>query len=157
MIMRKRIYILLFCLILCFIWGNSMLSKEASGAISHFVATILGGNREPSEEGHHLVRKLAHFCEFMSLGAVSVLLCRETLSRKGERALFCAFVGAFVPLADETLQIFTQRGPSLSDVWIDIGGFACGCIIVAVAFLIAFALSARRASAEKSEAPNVSK
>ncbi len=157
MIMRKRIYILLFCLILCFIWGNSMLSKEASGAISRFVATILGGNREPSEEGHHLVRKLAHFCEFMSLGAVSVLLCREIMPRKGEQALFCAFVGAFVPLTDETLQIFTQRGPSLTDAWIDVGGFTFGCLVIVAVFWIASALFARRSSVEKSEAPNVSK
>ena len=155
--MKKTIYIIIFCLILAFIWGNSLLSREVSGAISHFVATILGGNREPSEEGHHLVRKLAHFCEFMSLGAVSVLLCREIMPRKGEQALFYAFVGAFVPLTDETLQIFTQRGPSLTDVWIDVGGFTFGCLVIVAVFWITSAWLARRSSVEKSEAPNVSK
>ena len=136
MTMKKRIYILLFCLILCFIWGNSMLSKETSGAISRFVATIIGGNQEPSTEEHHLIRKLAHFGEFMSLGVVSALLCREVFSQKTEQTLFCAFVGVLVPLTDETLQIFTQRGPSLTDVWIDVGGFLSGCLAVIGIFAI---------------------
>lgn len=154
--MRKRIYILLFCLILCFIWGNSMLSAETSGAISRFVATILGGNREPSAEGHHLVRKLAHFCEFMSLGVISVLLCGETLYKRSERVMFCGFVGVFVPLVDETIQIFTGRGPSLVDVWIDVGGFASGCLIVTAILTIIAARAKKRSKREKMDALNVS-
>ena len=154
--MKKRIYVLLFCLILCFIWGNSMLSAEVSGAISRFVATILGGNREPSVEGHHLVRKLAHFCEFMSLGAVCVLLCRETFQRNTEKTLFCAFVGVFVPISDETIQIFTGRGPSLVDVWIDVGGFASGCLVVTAVLTVLVARASKRAGQTKSNAPNVS-
>ena len=154
--MKKRIYILIFCLILCFIWGNSMLSAEVSGAISRFVATILGGNREPSAEGHHLVRKLAHFCEFMSLGVVSVLLCREILQKKAERTLFCAFVGVFAPLTDETLQMFTGSGPSLVDVWIDIGGFASGLLIATVVCAVIVARATNRSECRKTDRLNVS-
>ena len=123
-----------------------MLSAEVSGQISRFVAFILGGNREPSAEGHHLVRKLAHFCEFMALGAVSVLLSGEVLKEIRERVLFSAAVGLFVPLTDETLQIFTGRGPSLVDVWIDVSGFCVGCLIILAVTLAVAKKRRRRAS-----------
>ena len=37
MIRNKRLLALIIALILVFIWGNSMLSKEISGAISDFI------------------------------------------------------------------------------------------------------------------------
>ena len=65
---KKTIYIILFCLILCFIWGNSMLSREVSGAISHFIADIFGGEQGATEDGHHFLRKLAHLPNLRLLG-----------------------------------------------------------------------------------------
>ena len=127
--MKKRRYIILFCLILAFIWGNSMLSREASGAISHFIADVFGGEQGATEEGHHFVRKLAHFSEFAALGATFLLLSGEYTRDKIKRAFSAAFVGIFVPLADETIQIFSGRGPALSDVWIDAAGYAFGTLL----------------------------
>ena len=55
---------------IAFIWGNSLLSKDASGALSSAVETWL-------LRFFHLeklpfdVRKLAHFCEYAALGALS--------------------------------------------------------------------------------------
>ena len=133
---KKTIYIVLFCLILCFIWGNSLLSREVSGAISHFVADIFGGDQGATEEGHHFVRKLAHFSEFAALGAVFLLLTGEYTSDRAKRAFSVAFVGAFVPLCDETIQIFSGRGPALTDVWIDAAGYLAGSLAVVLLGLL---------------------
>ena len=145
---KKRVYFILLCLTLCFIWGNSILSKEISGAISHFIADIIGGEQGSTDEGHHLVRKAAHFLEFASLGAAFLLWARETIENKGTRLALCAFFGVFVPLVDETIQIFSQRGPSLTDVWIDVSGYVTGALICfAVICLIGQAV--RRKADEK--------
>ena len=135
--MKKTIYIIIFCLILAFIWGNSLLSREVSGAISHFIADILGGEQGATEEGHHFVRKLAHFSEFAALGAVYWLLSGEYTTDKVKRGSSSAFVGIFVPLADETIQIFSGRGPALTDVWIDAAGYLTGSILVVSAIFLA--------------------
>lgn len=138
---KKRVYIVLFCIILCFIWGNSMLSREVSGAISHFIADIFGGEQGATDEGHYLLRKAAHFCEFASLGAVFYLLAKEVVEHRGFRLTLCALVGISVPLIDETIQIFSGRGAALSDVWLDISGYVFGSVICA---LIAFAVAKRK-------------
>ena len=143
---KKTVYIILFCLILCFIWGNSMLSREASGAISHFIADIFGGEQGATEEGHHLLRKLAHFTEFAALGAVYWLLSGEFTKDRAKRAFSAAFVGIFVPLCDETIQIFSGRGPALTDVWIDAAGYVSGTVLTVLAV---FLLSRRKARASK--------
>ncbi len=134
---KKTIYIILFSLILCFIWGNSILSREVSGAISHFIADIFGGEQGATDEGHHFLRKLAHFTEFAALGAVYWLLSGEYMSEKSKRVFSSAFVGVFVPLCDETIQVFSGRGPALADVWIDASGYAVGsCAAALVVYLI---------------------
>ena len=68
--MRLCVVLLSCCLI--FIWGNSLLPGEISGAISDFVKNILAaifeqGKPEPENSGF-LLRKLAHFTEFTMLG-----------------------------------------------------------------------------------------
>ena len=114
-----------------------MLSREVSGAISHFIADIFGGEQGATDEGHHFVRKLAHFTEFAALGAVYWLLSGEYTSDRAKRVLSAAFVGVFVPLCDETIQIFSGRGPALADVWIDASGYAAGsCAAALVVYLI---------------------
>ena len=128
--MKKRtVYLILFCLILAFIVGNSMLSRETSGAISHFIADLFGGEGGASDEGHYFLRKAAHFCEFAALGAVFYLFLSETGLCRSTRTALCAFVGVLVPLIDETVQIFSDRGSALSDVWLDISGYAVGLIL----------------------------
>ncbi len=135
---KKRIYGALFVFCICFIWGNSMLSKEMSGAISQFIANILGGGADVGDEGHHLLRKLAHFSEFAALGALSCLFFGTLTNDIYRKYLSVTLTGLIVPLMDETIQIFSDRGYSLVDVWIDISGFVIGALItVLVLFLIA--------------------
>ena len=135
---KKRIYCFLFVLVLCFIWVNSMLSKEVSQTISRFVAGALGGGAGSGDEGHHIVRKLAHFIEFVALGVTAHLFLEAAIRDKHKRHLTLALIGVATPIVDETIQIFSGRGPSLSDVWIDFAGYATGALAV---FAVLFALS----------------
>ena len=120
---------LLVC-VLAFIWGNSLLPGEVSGAFSDWVKSILEalfaqGTSKPSSGG--LLRKIAHFTEFTALGA---LLCwRAGMLGKHKAAAFGC--GALAACMDETIQIFVpDRGPGLKDVCIDCAGVLTGMVLV---------------------------
>ena len=68
---RLRLCITLLICNLIFIWGNSLLPGEISGAFSDWVKSILArilsmGPDDDSSGG--LLRKVAHFTEFAALG-----------------------------------------------------------------------------------------
>ena len=123
---------ILVVVVLMFIWGNSLVPGETSGEISDgvtaFIARVLGIE---SETMGHYVRKAAHFTEYAVLGiTISVLLLwigergKDYFMPLGLCMLACPFI-------DETIQLFTpDRGAMISDMWIDIGGFALGSVIV---------------------------
>ena len=115
---------------LCFIWGNSLLPGEISGAISDWVKTLLeallpgDGSQAP---GGGLLRKMAHFTEFMSLG-MCLLWLFSMVKKSGMLAFFCGILAACV---DETIQMFVpDRGPSVKDVCIDAAGVLTGIILL---------------------------
>ena len=141
--------IAIFIVILCFIWGNSMLppgvSLIFSNSVGNFFAEVLGSGDGANLGGVFSLRKMAHFAEFGILGAVSSLLVRIFISDKKLKFSIILVLGLFVPVVDETIQIFSGRAPLISDVWIDALGYAVGC---AMMFLIYFV---RRKIAEKSE------
>lgn len=129
---RLGLCISLLMLNVLFIWGNSLLPREASAAFSAWVSDILnylfpGPDIPPSGEGHGILRKLAHFTEFCSLGLLLSWLI-SMLSRKSwQRILLPALIGAAVAGADETIQMFVPgRGPGLVDVAIDTAGVLLG-------------------------------
>ena len=134
--MKKRIVFISvsFALILCFIWGNSLLSPDFSARISQAVGELLARLFGKGDGGTTLgglpVRKVAHFVEFLALGAVASLLLRAIVPSWKIRLSAEAFVGLLVPVIDETLQIFSGRGSSVRDIWIDIFGYVFGCALV---------------------------
>ena len=128
---RMRLCAALTVCCLVFIWGNSLLPGEISGAISDFVNKILAclfeqGEPEP-ENGGFLVRKMAHFTEFTALG---ICLCwLFGMLKKGTLAPFLC--GAAAACVDESIQMFVpDRGPSVRDVCIDATGAALGVILL---------------------------
>lgn len=140
--MNKKAIIILsvvFALIVAFIWGNSMISTDTSAKLSMFVGdvlrNILGVGDEVSTVGGVSIRKLGHFCEFFALGIATWLLLNFTSLHTVARSAVTAFTGMFVSLLDETIQIFSGRGHSIKDVWIDIGGFAFGVTVSVLAIL----------------------
>ena len=141
--MKKRtrmILIALICLNLAFIWGNSMLDREHSSEMSDIVVElvkkVIGKTQQsvqqPSEGGidlSNLVRKGAHISEFFTLA----LLLGLFIDKSGvQRLIYLAFAGMSAALIDETIQLFTGRGSQVSDVWIDLSGFALGTIIATI-------------------------
>lgn len=137
--LKRNILIILFVLIICFIWGNSLLSAETSSRISNAVSELLtsffGNGEGESAIDNTSVRKLAHFVEFFFLGIVASLLLRLLINDTRVGIALSGLLCLFIPVMDETIQIFTGRGPSLRDVWIDIGGYALGSLAV---YLIVF-------------------
>ena len=128
--MRLCVSLILCCLV--FIWGNSLLPGEISGAISDFFKRILQSLFEQGESGSSgmlgfLVRKMAHFTEFAALG---LCLCwLFGMLKKGRLAPFLC--GAAAACVDETIQIFVPgRGPSVRDVCIDSCGVLLGVILL---------------------------
>ena len=76
---RIRFVTALIAVNIAFIWGNSLLPGEISGALSDWLASILGGGIPGTGTG--LLRKLAHFSEFGCLGFLLAYLAWL----KGER------------------------------------------------------------------------
>ena len=74
------------------------------------------------------VRKTAHVTEYLTMGLLMALALGGVfpLREKGARLLL---LGGGVALLDETIQIFSKRTSSVSDVWIDLAGFVAGCLL----------------------------
>ena len=127
---RLRLCTALLIANLVFIWGNSLLPGEISGALSNWLkdllASILPGG-SPGGSGGGLLRKLAHFTEFACLGMC--LTWRMGMLQK--HSGFALLLGAAAACVDETIQRFVpDRGPSIIDVGIDTCGVITGMILL---------------------------
>ena len=120
---RLRLCIVLLTVNLIFIWGNSLLPGELSGALSQWLKELLHFGGDDPSAGHGLLRKLAHFAEFACLGACLSWLF-GMLRKNPWLPLVFGFLAACL---DETIQIFVpDRGPAIRDVLIDTAGVCLG-------------------------------
>lgn len=130
------ILIILIILTLAFIWGNSLAterkSKEQSQKVLDDVKSALETVVGTGNATNHLIRKLAHFIEYAVLGIVFTLLfaLRGRLNKQG--IVNCAFIGFLAALTDETIQLFTDRGSQVQDVWLDFIGYSAGILVTAI-------------------------
>lgn len=117
-------------LTLAFIFSNSARSQTSSAAqSSSFQAVIEKIIPKDTDFGSFVfrnLRKIAHFTEYGLLGIeisafIAVISRRRVLMYK--RFALLPIVALATAFVDETIQIFSKRGPSVSDMWIDIGGF----------------------------------
>ena len=127
---RLRLCTALLICNLVFIWGNSLLPGEVSGAFSDWVKAILSklfsGDADDSSGGG-LLRKVAHFTEFAALGMCLAWL--HGMLQKGKLRPF--LWGVLAASVDETIQRFVpDRGPSVKDVCIDSAGVLAGIILL---------------------------
>lgn len=131
---RIRICTALLIANLCFIWGNSLLPGEISGALSDWVKSILEAilpGDGISTPGGGLLRKLAHFTEFAALG-IWLFWLFSMLGKHRSLALLC---GTLAACMDETIQIFVpDRGPGLRDVLIDTCGVVTGMMLLQIGY-----------------------
>ena len=134
--MGRKILIVLLILLLAFIWGHSCMpvetSREESSRVLDLLRPLLEPIVGPERVTLHLVRKLAHFAEYFCLGCVlSPLL---PLPWKGR--LLAGNLALLTALVDETIQIFSGRGPAISDVWLDFSGAAAGILLTSLIWLL---------------------
>lgn len=139
---RRALTVILLILILatlCFIFSNSLKSMEESGeqsnAIGELISQVIPKDTKVGSFIQTYLRKIAHFTEFGLLGIECTLLCFVLGGGPRRFALSVGF-GFMCGFFDETVQIFSKRGSSVSDVWIDGGGFAFYSLITALAVLI---------------------
>ena len=127
---RMRLCTAMILGILAFIWGNSLMSAEASHTFSQWVKALLkpflSEGSEVTRDDSDLLRKMAHFAEFAALGFC--LAWRGGMSGKKPYGSFLS--GAAAGAVDETIQLFVPlRGPRVTDVLIDSGGVLTGMIL----------------------------
>ena len=112
---------------LIFIFVNSALppevSDEQSAAVGGFITSLLPEGTRLHSFVSEYIRKIAHFTEYGLLGIETALYVLLYAKRRGRAVLTTLPLPLFVGFTDETVQIFSGRGPAISDVWIDIGGF----------------------------------
>ena len=127
---RLRLCAALLILNLAFIWGNSLLPAEISQAFSDWVKQILlyiAAPEGPVTQGSGILRKIAHFTEFMALG----MLLGWGLGMLKKNPFLGIPLGCFAAAVDETIQIFVPgRGPGLADVLLDTAGTAAGILLL---------------------------
>ncbi len=133
----KFIFPVLTVACVAFIWLHStmdgVLSADESGGLLEVIKAVLeflpfvGGLTE------HILRKLAHFTEFTTLG---LLLATDTLlflSNPTKKMNIPAFAGLLVALTDETIQFFIPgRSSQVTDVWIDFFGVCFGIVLLMI-------------------------
>ena len=128
--MKRRWLWLCIVLLVCnvaFIWGNSAMPGDVSKMISGFardlLLLLLGGGGEQASMGDGLLRKMAHFLEFASLGFLFFWL----YSMLKKPWFYSACCGVAVACVDETIQLFSPgRASRITDVLLDSAGMACG-------------------------------
>ena len=99
-------------------------SSAESDAVSDAIEPIIPSDTPVGEFVHPNIRKIGHFAEFGLFGIEAALYLFFYVKRK-RLGIICSFICAqFIALCDETVQIFSGRGPEISDVWIDIFGFS---------------------------------
>ena len=141
----------------CFIFSNSMqtatVSSGASGRVLEFLQGLLNRLGHPGLAARltdHIVRKLAHFCEYMLEGFFLVLMTRVLAGHRRRLLPYLswpALVGVLTALTDETIQLFFQgRGSRVTDVWIDFGGVVAGMLVGLVCLALLRALFGHRRS-----------
>ena len=125
-----------------FIFSNSMavadVSSVSSGRVLQLLQAVLRRLGMPGLAQRltmHLVRKLAHFCEY-TLEGFLLMLCMRVYTRRYVRHISVPMLGGVLTaMADETIQIYSPgRSSQVTDVWLDSAGVLAG-ILIALIFM----------------------
>ena len=138
----KKLLVLLyitFTLSMIFVWGQSCINRQDSRNSSDMVVEMIKpiDELEPgyrSENGwtydelSTYVRKAAHVIEYAAVGfqIMAILLLKKKKELKV--AINVLFLGGLIGLVDETIQIFSERGSEVGDIWIDMAGILVGIL-----------------------------
>ncbi len=129
-------------LLVCLIWGNSLVPGTGSGSLSLTVLSVLRGalgavGLPYAWLTNFIVRKCAHFSEYLLLGlCMSNALDAHRVRESGTFVLIAALLVA-IPSLDETIQLFVPgRVGAVTDVMIDCSGAAVGVALHCLARML---------------------
>ena len=139
--MKRWILYIVLCLIVFFIWDNSLQNGGNSDGFSLIFAEWL--TPVAHKLGFHgniwalnrVVRKLAHLTEFTILGGILYVILRRYI----EYGTVVTTIGVGIVIAslDEFIQLFSLgRSSQLSDVLIDTVGIIIGISVVKLTYYI---------------------
>ena len=126
-----------------FIFSNSMavadVSSVSSGRVLQLLQAVLRRLGHPALAQRltmHIVRKMAHFCEY-TLEGFLLMLCMRVYTRRYVRHISVPMLGGVLTaMADETIQIYSPgRSSQVTDVWLDSAGVLAG-ILIALVFMV---------------------
>ena len=139
--MKRSILYIVLCLIVFFIWDNSLQNGGTSDGFSLIfakwiapIANKLGfyGNIWAL---NRIIRKLAHLTEFTILGGVLYVVLRRYIEY--DTVVKTIGVGIVIASLDEFIQLFSLgRSSQLSDVLIDTVGIIIGISVVKLTYYI---------------------
>ncbi len=135
----RILFTVLVLLTIVFIFRNSLESGVLSSARSQAVTATVNhhlGRIGVNPLSNALVRKLAHFGEYLLLG-FGYALCLRVYTRHYIRHIsWPLLLGLAIANMDETIQAYVSgRSSSLRDVWIDFAG-CCTGVIAALCVLL---------------------
>lgn len=128
-------WLVVMVLMIALIWGNSLVPGEGSSSISLTVMQIMrdavGSLGLPTAWiTNFLVRKTAHFTEYMVLGMIATRAFDVSYTAERGRLAAIALLLVIVPSIDETIQLFVGgRSGQVTDVLLDCCGAAVGVLI----------------------------
>ena len=137
----RTIHLILTIAVMLFIFVHSAMPGHVSGAESDFFVRFISGLTGVEEESlSFIVRKAAHFTEFMLLGICLALNVTDVLRIKGKSIslpsawLIPWLMGTAYAVTDEIHQFFVpERACAVTDMLIDSAGVAAGaCILILI-------------------------
>ena len=123
-----------------FIFSNSMavadVSSVSSGRVLQLLQAVLRRLGMPGLAQRltmHIVRKMAHFCEY-TLEGFLLMLCMRVYSRHPLGHITVPMLGGVLTaLTDETIQLYSPgRSSQVTDVWLDSVGVLAGILAALV-------------------------
>lgn len=134
---KAKLHIILTLAVMVFIFVQSALPGEVSGAESNVIVQFVSGlTGIPAESLGLFVRKAAHFTEFMILGMCLTLNVKDRLQLKGSSLDFgrlwmpAWLIATAYAATDEIHQLFVpERACAFADVCIDSCGAALGALV----------------------------
>lgn len=141
-LMLYRLFFALACLWTLAILGFSLLSRQVSADQSSWLKELLL-YWTGLDINAYFLRKLAHFAEYLLLGLLSAGALAQT-SWAWKQAGMLSGGGFLLAFLDETLQIFSGRGPAIADVWLDLFGFLVGLALSLLFFSLLQDIRARK-------------
>ena len=139
--MKRWILYIVLCLIVFFIWDNSLQNGGNSDGFSLIFAEWLApiadklGFYGNIWALNRIIRKLAHLTEFTILGGVLYVVLRRYIEYG--TVVKTIVVGIVIASLDEFIQLFSLgRSSQLSDVLIDTIGIIIGISVVKLAYYI---------------------